>query len=204
MRKGAFKLFVLLLVVVAAYSLYANTDMFPAISEPDDRVKTEGGDEIKLNKLDSSLNELVPYEELVLELAAGFQSRSERFSATFTGNKTKLSDNMTAIVRASLRHDDYSAYILDSYLYTIRSFGNRSTITVEARYRESKEETAEVDRKVDEAMKQILQPGMNDHEKIKAIHDWIVTEVQYDQSLSYYTAYNAVSLGKRFAKVILC
>ncbi|MBH5319108.1 transglutaminase [Paenibacillus sp. GSMTC-2017] len=196
MRKAVIRLFMLVLIIAGTYSLYTKMDLFPTVKESNARVETEGGDEIVLSKLDSSSKELAPYEDLVLELATGFQSRSDRFSATFTGNKSKLSDNMTAIVRASLKYDDYSAYILDSYLYTIRSWGNRSTITVEARYRESEEETAIVDRKVEEALKKIIQPRMNDHEKVKAIHDWVVTNVQYDQTLTFYTAYDAVALGE--------
>lgn len=67
---------------------------------------------------------------------------------------------------------------------------------MEARYRETPEQTAVVDREAAKALQAILEPGMNEHEKIKAIHDWIVSHVEYDQSLSHYTAYEAVTLGE--------
>ncbi|MEI0738921.1 transglutaminase domain-containing protein [Paenibacillus sp. JTLBN-2024] len=36
---------------------------------------------------------------------------------------------------------------------------------------------------------------MNDHEKIKAIHDWIVLHLKYDETLQKYTAYDGLSSG---------
>lgn len=212
MRKGAVKLLALFIIVAAAYSLELRWDLFSALAvsedeatsaeaDPilsDEREKSQnGGEEAdSYEKLESGGKESDPYQKLELELAEGFKARSERFSASFTGDKSDLADQLTVIIRAALTHDDYSAYILESYLYTIRSWGSKSTITVEARYRESKEETALVDKAIDKALTEILKPGMNDHEKVKAIHDWIVSSVSYDQTLSYYTAYNAISLGE--------
>ncbi|MFD0589853.1 transglutaminase domain-containing protein [Paenibacillus sp. GCM10027627] len=196
MRKVAARLLILLVIIAAAYSLELKLDLFPATAETKEASQLVQGDETMREKLEGPTEVQGPYSELELKLAEGFKARSDRFSASYTGDKSKLSDNMTSIIRAALTHDDYSAYVLESYVYTIRSWGNKSTVTVEARYRETIEETAQVDAAVGKALADILRPGMNDHEKVKAIHDWIVTKVEYDQSLSYYTAYNAVSLGK--------
>lgn len=198
MRKGMARLLLLVIIAFAAYSLNQKLDLFPKNEASEVAMQSaEDVEQVTLQKLESSSVEAErPYGKLELDLAAGFKERSDKFSVSYTGDKKKLSDNMTDIIRESLRHDDYSAYILESYIYTIRSWGNKSTISVEAHYRETPEQTAEVDRVIDEALAEILKPNMNDHEKVKAIHDWVVTHVEYDQSLSYYTAYNAVSLGK--------
>ncbi|MHA6483001.1 transglutaminase domain-containing protein [Paenibacillus sp. strain BS8-2] len=213
MRNIITRLLVLGIIVLAAYSLELKMDWFPALAGSDEPVEAISKEPIKVKKfeltdtgdaeaanIDPSQSavgsEEGPYDKLELELAAGFQSRADRFSVSYTGNRKQLSDDMTDIIRAALRHDDYSAYILESYLYTIRSWGTKSTITVESKFRETEEQTAVVERKVDEIIAEILKPGMSDHEKVKAIHDWIVSNVEYDQSLSYYTAYEAVTLGK--------
>lgn len=200
MRNVTSRLLVLCIIVLAAYSLELKLDLFPAIADADEPLEAVGKEQAKVKKLvEAAADEAVenaPYGELELELAAGFQARSERFSVSYTGNRKQLSDDMTDIIRSALRHDDYSAYILESYLYTIRSWGNKSTIVVEAKFRETMEQTEAVDQAVDKTLAEIIKPGMTDHEKIKAIHDWIVTNVEYDQSLSYYTAYDAISLGK--------
>ncbi|WP_029192338.1 transglutaminase domain-containing protein [Paenibacillus harenae] len=181
MQKAASKLLMVAVIIAAAFILDLKLDLFPAAAESD-----EAGAMEQTNRL----------EQLELAIAKEFQVRSERFSVSYTGDKQQLSEKLTDVIRAALTHDDYSAYILDSYIYTIRSWGNKSTISIEARYRETKEQSAVVDTKVAEALAAVLEPGMNRHEKIKAIHDWIVTRVEYDQSLSHYTAYDAVTLGE--------
>lgn len=182
MHRAASKLLMIVIIIAAAFTLDLKLDLFPAVAESEE----EAGDVVKPNKL----------EQLELEIAKQFQIRSERFSVSYSGDKQELSEKLTDVIRAALKHDDYSAYILESYLYTIRSWGNRSTISIEARYRETKEQTAVVDDVVAKALATIIEPAMNDHEKIKAIHDWIVSHVEYDQSLTHYTAYEAVTSGE--------
>ncbi|OBZ13482.1 transglutaminase domain-containing protein [Bacillus sp. FJAT-26390] len=181
MHRVASKLLVVVIVIIAAFYLDLKLDLFPAAAESEEVAVVD-----ETNKLD----------RLELEIAKRFQARSEHFSVAYTGDKQELSGKLTEIIRAALRHDDYSAYILESYIYTIRSWGNKSTIALEARYRETPEQTAAVDRAVAKALQEIIEPGMNDHEKIKAIHDWIVSHVEYDQSLKHYTAYDAITLGE--------
>ncbi|NIK70330.1 transglutaminase domain-containing protein [Paenibacillus sp. BK720] len=134
-------------------------------------------------------------DQLEDELASQFQSRSEHFTLQYKGDKHKLSDGLQNTINLALAQDDYTAYILDSYLYTIRSWGNLSTIKLEARYRETTDQTAAVDAMVSKAIKQIITPQMNEHEKVKAIHDWIVGRLQYDETLKHYTAYDALTTG---------
>jgi Uncharacterized protein involved in cytokinesis, contains TGc (transglutaminase/protease-like) domain len=134
-------------------------------------------------------------DQLEEELASHFQSRSEHFTLQYKGDKHKLSDGLQNTINLALAQDDYTAYILDSYLYTIRSWGNLSTIKLEARYRETTEQTAVVDETVNKALGQIITPQMNEHEKVKAIHDWIVGKLQYDETLKHYTAYDALTSG---------
>lgn len=195
MRKVTARLLLLLIIVIAAYSLEQKLDWYTAMSGADDAAAGKNGGSETLSTLGNA-GEQSKFEQLELELADALRARSDRFSVSYTGDKQELSDNMTDVIRAALKHDDYVAYILESYLYTIRTWGNRSTITIDAKYRETKEQTAAVDRKVDQVLAEIIKPQMNDHEKVLAIHDWIVTNVEYDQTLSYYTAYHAVTLGE--------
>ncbi|WP_138755265.1 transglutaminase domain-containing protein [Paenibacillus sinopodophylli] len=181
MQRVLSKLLMVVIIIAGAFWLDLKLDLFPAAAESEEVTVMDETDKA---------------EKLELAIAKQFQARSEHFTVTYTGDKQELSDQLTDIIRLALRHDDYSAYILESYIYTIRSWGNKSNIAIEARYRETLEQTAVVDREVARALHAILEPGMNDHEKIKAIHDWIVSNVEYDQSLSQYTAYHAVTLGE--------
>lgn len=181
MQKIASKLLVMAVIIIAALVVDLKLELFPAVAEKDEPVFAERVDRM---------------EKLELDIAAELKNRSERFSVAYTGDKQELSDQLTDTIKAAMKHDDYSAYILESYLYTIRSWGGKSTIAIEARYRETKDQTAIVDLEVAKALKEIIEPSMNDHEKTKAIHDWIVSHVEYDQSLTRYTAYDAVTIGE--------
>ncbi|GGG63102.1 transglutaminase domain-containing protein [Paenibacillus radicis (ex Gao et al. 2016)] len=175
MRKHGGKLLALTLVVIIAFSLEKKLDLFS--------VMADAGQSSTMGQLESAM-------------AKQFQSRAEHFTLQYAGDKKQLSDTLQTTIRSSLAEDDYVAYILDSYLYTIRSWGDRSTIKIEARYRETPEQTAQVDETVKHALAELLTPSMNDHQKVKVIHDWIVTRLDYDQSLTRYTAYEALATGK--------
>ncbi|MCU6712207.1 transglutaminase [Paenibacillus sp. J5C_2022] len=206
MRGTVMKLVLLLLAVGAIYAMELKLDLFPAAMEAEDSMSvhyrppetTQAPPAAERTEHHQVVSSPVDkeYEELELEIAEGFRSRLDRFTLSHKGEREKLSEKMGDIVRAALRRDDYSAYILESYMYTIRSLGNLSRITIEARYRETKAETAAVDRKVSETLAEIIKPAMNEHEQVKAIHDWIVTHVAYDESLTYYTAYDAIDHGQ--------
>jgi len=45
-------------------------------------------------------------------------------------------------------------------------------------------------------LKQLIQPGMNNHQKIKAIHDYVVLNLKYDTDLQKYTAYEGLKTGE--------
>jgi len=63
-------------------------------------------------------------------------------------------------------------------------------------YHENAAQTDYVNKKVTATLKTIITPGMNAHQKVKAIHDWIVLNVAYDESLQAYSAYEALTSGK--------
>ncbi|GLX66042.1 transglutaminase domain-containing protein [Paenibacillus glycanilyticus] len=175
MRTTGWKITAVAALLAAAIGLNMKSDLFSVFASA-----SSGGSTV---------------DQLEEELASQFQNRSEHFTLQYKGDKHKLTDGLQNTINLALAQDDYTAYILDSYLYTIRSWGNLSTIKLEARYRETTEQTAAVDATVNKAVKQIITPRMNDHEKVKAIHDWIVGKLQYDQTLKHYTAYDALTTG---------
>ncbi|SFE11615.1 Transglutaminase-like superfamily protein [Paenibacillus catalpae] len=175
MRKTGWKITAVAALLAASIGLNMKSDLFSVFAS----ASSSGG----------------TIDQLEEELASHFQSRSEHFTLQYKGDKHKLSDGLQNTINVALSQDDYTAYILDSYLYTIRSWGNLSTIKLEARYRETTEQTAVVDEMVSKAISRIITPQMNEHEKVKAIHDWVVDKLQYDETLKHYTAYDALTTG---------
>jgi hypothetical protein len=123
------------------------------------------------------------------------QTHTERVSVAMLGSDHSEAALKKALAAATAT-DDYIAYIIDSYYYTIRETTIRTDVDLRIRYRETAEQTAEVNRITDRALRNIINDQMNDHEKVKVIHDWVVARVDYDQSLQKYTAYEALTTGK--------
>lgn len=119
-------------------------------------------------------------------------TRTEEFTVSYSGDKEQLSKQLPGLLREATEQDDYTAYIVDSYFYTLRTWSARAKLTVTIQYRETPEETAEVNRQVSHIVKQIISPRMNGHEKVKEIHDWLVRYLQYDTRYERYTAYQAL------------
>ena len=78
---------------------------------------------------------------------------------------------------------------------TYRGTSSSANVTVRLSYRETAEQTNYVNQNADSILKRIIKPGMNDHEKVKAIHDWVVRNLKYDTTLTKYTAYDGLYTG---------
>jgi transglutaminase-like putative cysteine protease len=134
--------------------------------------------------------------QLEQEVAAALKARSSTLHIDYVGDGKELSASIKDIIRDAIGEDEYTAYIVDSYFYSIRSWQGDSRVKLTLRYRESLQETAEVDRQIEEVLSRIVTPDMNAHQKVKAIHDWIVLRLAYDSGLERYTAYEALKTGK--------
>ncbi|GFN29896.1 transglutaminase domain-containing protein [Paenibacillus xylaniclasticus] len=140
----------------------------------------------------STFQEHSPREVIEQNLLA----RNEQFSFTIRDFQDAEQAFKQAFADAASA-DDYTAYIIDSYRYTIRERANRADVEMTVQYRETADQTAQVEQLTKQALRSIVSAaGMNDHTKVKLIHDWVVDRVEYDTSLSSYTAYEALITGK--------
>ncbi|PFL17679.1 S-layer protein [Bacillus cereus] len=93
--------------------------------------------------------------------------------------------------------NEYTNYNRSNVSYGLSGSPGNYTFTLKITYRESKEQTEYVMKQAKAIVSSIIQTGMDDHEKVKAIHDYVVKHVSYDTSYKAYTAYEA--LANRFA-----
>ncbi len=135
-------------------------------------------------------------EELEVSLQKKVMQQTNEITIDYNGDQEELSANFAKLLKNVFAADDYIAYIVDSYLYTIRKWGGTAKIKVTVRYRETVEQSQQVAERVHKVLPTILRQGMSDPDKIKAIHDWIVLHIAYDLSLQRYTAYDAIDSGK--------
>jgi len=132
-------------------------------------------------------------DELINQLSSYIQARTNEFVIDVYGERSFISDSMEGWIDAALATDDYTRYTLASYSYSIIGYSQYSEISFEFKYRETEEQSDYVRSYVKQLLAENQVAQLNAHEKIKWIHDWIVTHVQYDQTLTRYTAYEALT-----------
>ena len=120
----------------------------------------------------------------------------------------EFKDMLQDIIDELLEYDHYVMYTFTSmnsksdYTYIQNPDGSEGKIrkpidvTITAGYRTTLEQEDYVNNRVNEILDNIIEEGMSDQLKAKAIHNYIVNNVEYDTSLSRFTAYEALYDGK--------
>ncbi|ULO08247.1 transglutaminase [Paenibacillus sp. 19GGS1-52] len=133
--------------------------------------------------------------EVAQKLTGAMNNRRETITFTYEGKTTGLKSKLQSALDQAMESDPYLYYIVDSYGYSYRGSGSSANVTVQVKYRESLAQTAVVNEKVKAVLKKIITPGMNNHEKVRVIHDWVVLNLKYDKSYRKYTAFEAIQSG---------
>lgn len=132
---------------------------------------------------------------IVDQLAVHLANRDQNFKMTLEANSDDAKELFSQAFDQAMKKDSYVHYVISNYRYTQSSRGNRSEFDITVDYRESAEMTEQVRSYARQALELMNIEQYSDYEKIKLIHDWIVTHVQYDQTYQHYTAYEAITTG---------
>lgn len=137
-------------------------------------------------------------EALKQEVYKQMVARNGAFSLTYVGTKTKsiTSDAQQFFNSVYAGSDDYLEWNRDRFYYSYSQLGDRIDFDFEITYLTTKEQEAYVDNKVTAILTTSITPQMNDYEKLLAIHQYICDHVSYDNSLTRYSAYNALAEGE--------
>ncbi|ASA24186.1 transglutaminase domain-containing protein [Paenibacillus donghaensis] len=133
--------------------------------------------------------------EMTQKLTASMNNRRETITFTFEGKTSQLKPQVQSAINHAMASDPYLYYIVDSYGYSYQGGARSAKVTVQMEYRETLQQTAYVNQQVKAALKKLILPGMNNHQKVKVIHDWVVRTLQYDTTYSKYTAYEGLKSG---------
>lgn len=87
---------------------------------------------------------------------------------------------------------DYLFWHLNSHKASVTTNPGYVEFNINLKYLSTYEEELLVDKKVKEVLDKLNVYDANDYEKVKAVHDYIVKNIEYDHSLKNYTAYNAI------------
>jgi len=130
------------------------------------------------------------------EIVAALSQRQSSVKLNFVGKGSTLKQDIKETLEAAIRSDDYLHYIVKTYRYKAAIKGNSATIDFSFTYWETLAQTEEVRRQVGKIVKRIIASGMDDHQKVKAVHDWVVANLAYDTRLVSHSAYDGLMDGK--------
>jgi len=134
-------------------------------------------------------------QELQNTLLRAMNQRLGQIQFVYQGKTNQLKGQLKQALEQALESDPYMNYTIESYGYSYSGSSKSASVSVQLSYRETAAQTEYVSRQVQSILREIIKPGMNDHQKIKAIHDWIVLHLKYDETLQKYTAYDGLSSG---------
>lgn len=143
----------------------------------------------------SGTSDISTATDLRQTLLTAMSQRTEELVFTYKGNVKGLKKQLQTSIDEAMKSDPYIQYTVKSYAFNYKGSNVSAEVHVTLSYRETKEQTDYVNRKVTNVLKEIIKPGMTDHEKVKVIHDWIVLNLSYDTSLKKYTAYDGLVTG---------
>ncbi|WP_243521737.1 transglutaminase domain-containing protein [Bacillus pseudomycoides] len=130
------------------------------------------------------------------ELKKHIDNREENITITYktkAKNGREVMDTLYKEYTKIVDADEYLKYNVAGTKYSIRGIPGNYTFTLQITYRESKEQTQYVKAQAKSIISSILKTGMDEHEKVKVIHDYVVKHVSYDTSYKAYTAYEALA-----------
>ncbi|MFS0873509.1 transglutaminase domain-containing protein [Paenibacillus xylanilyticus] len=143
----------------------------------------------------SGTSDISTTTDLRQTLLTAMSQRTEELVFTYKGDVKGLKKQLQSSIDEAMTSDPYIQYTVKSYAFNYKGSNVSAEVHVNLSYRETKEQTDYVNRKVTSVLKEIITPGMTNHEKVKAIHDWIVLNLAYDTSLQKYTAYDGLVTG---------
>ena len=135
--------------------------------------------------------------DLQQALARALKQRTSLLKISYSGGPLKMPDAVEAMLEEALAQDDYLRYSLSGYnIRWADETGKDLDIEFNFQYLATKKEEDYVERQTTGILQKILNPGMNEHQKVKTIHDYIVANVAYDLDRKEHSAYAALAKGR--------
>lgn len=134
-------------------------------------------------------------EELTQQIQQAVMQLNTDFEIRYTGSTAFTKEELTAIIKGAIP-DPYIYANIASFKWHYSGYVKNIIITFQFNYHHSKEEEAFVDYTLTKQIEPMR--GLNDFEKVKAVHDWIVLSTAYSSMTenSQYSPYTLLTENK--------
>lgn len=142
-------------------------------------------------------------EKFVKDLWKGMLDGEKEIQLEYIGSHEDVEDFVVKSIEDAFEIDsedtssdfDYMRYIHSASKVNMSGWGRRYVVTYKMEYLESREQTEEVEKRVDEILAGWDLKNMSDYAKIKKVHDYVVDHVTYDTSTKFNSPYYALVKG---------
>ena len=118
-----------------------------------------------------------------------------RYNPDFNIKYTGSLDDIEEVLKNMVDKDIYLKSNISEVHWNLSGTKNVSYINVKISYIITSEERIEADKKIEGILADIIKPYMNDHEKVMAVHNYIVSNGKYDENKLYYSDYDLLTEG---------
>jgi len=188
---------ILICLCLAAGPSFAAEDAFqwlnPAYEDVSGEKSPHPDRRLKKNEISS---ECASYDEIKTAIRENLQKRVNSFALHVTETNFDDVDDMLERAFDEIgNEDDYLYWNIRRYSMNWDGWDGDIDVECTGEYLSSYDEEQQVSQKVARVLSEITGPDMNDEEKSRAIHDWIVRNVAYDLTDTERSAYSALYLG---------
>jgi transglutaminase/protease-like cytokinesis protein 3 len=150
--------------------------------------------------VDAQADAMITKEDVIRSIRDNFIAQKDEFTINMSKNTLMELVTNTDFLNAAALMDDPGTSKDGDYLKTnvmiwnARWFFNnedKASLTISAAYRTTPDQEKLLDSEIKAAMTSLNIRNATEYDKVKAIHDYIIGMVSYDQSLTRYTAYSA-------------
>ena len=127
-------------------------------------------------------------ESVILEQMGNY---NPDFNIKYTGSL----DNIEEVLKNMVDKDIYLKSNISEVYWDLSGTKTVSYINVKVTYILTAEERIKADKIIDGILADMIKPYMNNHEKAKAVHDYIVLNGKYDENKIYYSDYDLLTEG---------
>ncbi|MCY9515788.1 transglutaminase [Paenibacillus apiarius] len=129
-------------------------------------------------------------------LSERFTLRETMSSFRYVGSTDTLTEQVSKALSEALYSDPFIRYNVSKYSFKWKGGNDYANVTVYVDYRETYAQSLYVRNQAKEIVASITKSDESPHVKVKAIHDYIVSHVAYDEAMTKFTAYEALTEGK--------
>ncbi|MCP4347724.1 MAG: transglutaminase domain-containing protein [Desulfobacterales bacterium] len=133
----------------------------------------------------SDTDECFTYDGLKSLINSNFSERNSQFRIILRYSfpdfsQKEVSGFINNAISEVLAEDDYLHYNIIGFIHDASGVNGNIVIEIDAEYHTTLSQEQYVSYRITEISNEIIKPNMNDEQKEKAIHDWVVSNVDYD------------------------